>query len=403
MASSAMEIRSPAVSSMSSSRPGGSSVIWLARSSSSSVRVAHRGDDDDDVVAVLLRARRSARRHASCARRRRRRNRRTSGRRGPRVHRLPRSPRTDRRLRPWPGAGCDHRMDAPEDWLLSADERGNPHTALPGLDRGQPRRAAGARQHLLRPAGRRGAVAERRATTCSSPTGAAIPTSGCATDGPTVAELFTDAVKRGVCVRGLVWRSHMARLSLNKEANRALDREIEHGGGEVILDQRIRRMGSHHQKFVVLRHDEDPSRDVAFVGGIDLCHSPPGRRRPRRRPAAAADGRGLRAEPAVARRAAADPRPGGRRARHRVPRALGRPEQPRRGPPDRLDPRQAAPHPDARRPAARRSCRRRRSAGRTSCRPCAPIRRSGRRTTSPRTASGRWPAATRRRSRGRAG
>ena len=29
-------------------------------------------------------------------------------------------------------------------------------------------------------------------------------------DGPTVAELFTDAVKRGVCVRGLVWRSHMA-------------------------------------------------------------------------------------------------------------------------------------------------------------------------------------------------
>ena len=37
IASSAMEIRSPAVSSMSSSRPGGSSVIWLAWSSSSSV------------------------------------------------------------------------------------------------------------------------------------------------------------------------------------------------------------------------------------------------------------------------------------------------------------------------------------------------------------------------------
>ena len=64
----------------------------------------------------------------------------------------------------------------------------------------------------------------------------------------------------------------MDRLSLNKEANRALDDEIEHGGGEVILDQRIRRLGSHHQKFVVLRHDEDPSKDVAFVGGIDLCH-----------------------------------------------------------------------------------------------------------------------------------
>src|SRR5437667_158506 len=37
MASSAMEIRSPAVSSMSSSRPGGSGLTWCARSSSSSV------------------------------------------------------------------------------------------------------------------------------------------------------------------------------------------------------------------------------------------------------------------------------------------------------------------------------------------------------------------------------
>jgi phosphatidylserine/phosphatidylglycerophosphate/cardiolipin synthase-like enzyme len=64
----------------------------------------------------------------------------------------------------------------------------------------------------------------------------------------------------------------MQAVSMNKEANRSLDVEIEHGGGEVILDQRIRRMGSHHQKLVVLRHDEDPSRDVAFVGGIDLCY-----------------------------------------------------------------------------------------------------------------------------------
>ena len=37
MASSAIEIRSPAVSSMSSSRPGGSGLTWLARSRSSSV------------------------------------------------------------------------------------------------------------------------------------------------------------------------------------------------------------------------------------------------------------------------------------------------------------------------------------------------------------------------------
>ena len=36
---------------------------------------------------------------------------------------------------------------------------------------------------------------------------------------------------------------------------------------------RVRPGGSHHQKFVVLRHPGRPELDVAFVGGIDLCHS----------------------------------------------------------------------------------------------------------------------------------
>jgi phosphatidylserine/phosphatidylglycerophosphate/cardiolipin synthase-like enzyme len=35
---------------------------------------------------------------------------------------------------------------------------------------------------------------------------------------------------------------------------------------------RVRPGGSHHQKFVVLRHPGRPQLDVAFVGGIDLCH-----------------------------------------------------------------------------------------------------------------------------------
>jgi phosphatidylserine/phosphatidylglycerophosphate/cardiolipin synthase-like enzyme len=70
-----------------------------------------------------------------------------------------------------------------------------------------------------------------------------------------------------------VWRSHMDWMSFSEAENRALDEEVEHGGGEVILDQRVRRGGSHHQKLVVLRHDQDATQDVAFVGGIDLCHS----------------------------------------------------------------------------------------------------------------------------------
>ncbi len=163
-------------------------------------------------------------------------------------------------------------MDTPEQWLLSAEERGNPATALPGWTAGNlciPRihgseyfdrlveavEALDAGDHLF--------FTDWRGD----------PDQLLRENGPTVAELFTRAVKRGVCVRGLVWRSHMDRASFSKEENRALDSAIEHGGGEVILDQRIRRMGSHHQKFVVLRHDQDASRDVAFAGGIDLCHS----------------------------------------------------------------------------------------------------------------------------------
>jgi phosphatidylserine/phosphatidylglycerophosphate/cardiolipin synthase-like enzyme len=35
---------------------------------------------------------------------------------------------------------------------------------------------------------------------------------------------------------------------------------------------RVRTRGAHHQKLVVIRYADDPRRDVAYVGGIDLCH-----------------------------------------------------------------------------------------------------------------------------------
>jgi phosphatidylserine/phosphatidylglycerophosphate/cardiolipin synthase-like enzyme len=36
---------------------------------------------------------------------------------------------------------------------------------------------------------------------------------------------------------------------------------------------RVRTGGSHHQKLLVIRHRDQPERDIAYVGGIDLCHS----------------------------------------------------------------------------------------------------------------------------------
>ncbi|HEY0696956.1 MAG TPA: phospholipase D-like domain-containing protein, partial [Micromonospora sp.] len=91
--------------------------------------------------------------------------------------------------------------------------------------------------------------------------------------GPTVSELFCAAARRGVVVKGLMWRSHLDKLQYSEDENRALGESVRAAGGEVLLDQRVRRGGSHHQKLVVLRHPDAPGRDIAFAGGIDLCHS----------------------------------------------------------------------------------------------------------------------------------
>jgi len=91
--------------------------------------------------------------------------------------------------------------------------------------------------------------------------------------GPTVAELFRAAAERGVLVKGLMWRSYPNRLQFNEEQNRHLADAIERAGGDVLLDQRVLLGGSHHQRLVLLRHPDEPQRDAAFIGGIDLCHS----------------------------------------------------------------------------------------------------------------------------------
>ena len=91
--------------------------------------------------------------------------------------------------------------------------------------------------------------------------------------GPTVGDLFASAARRGVDVRVLLWRSHTDRTSFSAQENEHLGRLVNDAGGCALLDERVRRGGSHHQKLVVVRHRDDPHRDVAFVGGIDLCHS----------------------------------------------------------------------------------------------------------------------------------
>ena len=91
-------------------------------------------------------------------------------------------------------------------------------------------------------------------------------------DGPSIGDLLCRLLDRGVEVRGLVWRSHSDLLQFSSSENEHLGNQLNEAGGEVLLDQRVLWFGSHHQKLVVLRHQDDQTRDVAFVGCIDLCH-----------------------------------------------------------------------------------------------------------------------------------
>ena len=91
-------------------------------------------------------------------------------------------------------------------------------------------------------------------------------------EGTSIATLLGDACRRGVDVRGLLWRSHSDRFGFNFKENRRLTEEINTAGGEAELDERVRRGGSHHQKTVIIRHPGRLELDVAFIGGVDLSH-----------------------------------------------------------------------------------------------------------------------------------
>ena len=91
--------------------------------------------------------------------------------------------------------------------------------------------------------------------------------------GSEVVEVLGRADERGVDVRGLIWRSHWEKLNFSASENRLLGRQLQARGAEALLDMRVRTGGSHHQKLVVIRYRDRPEDDIAFVGGIDLCHS----------------------------------------------------------------------------------------------------------------------------------
>ncbi len=60
-------------------------------------------------------------------------------------------------------------------------------------------------------------------------------------------------------------------MNFGEGKNLSFSRVVNDAGGQVLLDHRVRRGGSHHQKLFVVRRPRGVG-DVAFVGGIDVCH-----------------------------------------------------------------------------------------------------------------------------------
>jgi phosphatidylserine/phosphatidylglycerophosphate/cardiolipin synthase-like enzyme len=158
------------------------------------------------------------------------------------------------------------------DWFLTGDERGNPAARIPAWAEGNRAEPLIHGSHYFE---RLAAEVEvlRAGDYVFFTDWRGDPDEQLRDGGPTIRELFCHAAQRGVVVKGLVWRSHLDKLQYSEEENQHLGEAIEEAGGEVLLDQRVRVGGSHHQKFVVIRHPEEPHRDIAFAGGIDLCHS----------------------------------------------------------------------------------------------------------------------------------
>jgi phosphatidylserine/phosphatidylglycerophosphate/cardiolipin synthase-like enzyme len=163
-------------------------------------------------------------------------------------------------------------------WFLTAEERGNPDTQL-DVRHGPDGWTTG---NLVRPLVH-GAAYFRELHRVVSRLGAGDlllftdwrgdPDERLDGPGSEVGDVLAAAARRGADVRGLVWRSHLDRFQFSAAENRHLGQEVEDAGGQCLLDMRVRVLGSHHQKLVVVRHARRPDDDVAFVGGIDLCHS----------------------------------------------------------------------------------------------------------------------------------
>ncbi len=161
------------------------------------------------------------------------------------------------------------------DWFLTRDERGNRSTTIDTRADGDLAWTTGnAVRPLIHGHSYFARLAEELRTVGSGDAVWILDWRGDADerlDGSSLGKLLVDAIRRGADVRGLVWRSHPDQEHFSEQENAHLAEVVNRAGGEILLDERVKRFGSHHQKLVVI-HRTDRDASVAFVGGIDLGH-----------------------------------------------------------------------------------------------------------------------------------
>ena len=168
-------------------------------------------------------------------------------------------------------------MDVPEQWFLTAQERGNLATAIDRrhangqawTDGNQVRvliHGATYFQRLYEELLLLGADDWVHLTDWEGDADECL-----AGPGTEVAKVLAEVARGKSKVRGLLWRSHPRQAHFSEQANARLVREVNEAGGELLLDERVKSGGSHHQKLVLLRRGGGPDDDIAFIGGIDLA------------------------------------------------------------------------------------------------------------------------------------
>lgn len=148
------------------------------------------------------------------------------------------------RRRPRWARGFDH---VRHPWLLSAQERGNDASGLPAWREGNDVCAlVDGRSYLPALAAALAGTGEGDAVLFAG--WRADPDELLDDGGPPVVAALVGAAARGARVRGLLWRSHSEVLGYTYRAGRDLARAVTAAGGQVLLDHRVRPLGSHHQK-----------------------------------------------------------------------------------------------------------------------------------------------------------